>query len=208
MTVCRENLHHAQKLQKRAHNKGVKPRSYASGDKVWLNSKYIKTKHNWKLEAKFFKPFRVLHPVGKQAYKLELLKRWKIDNVLHMSLLEQDTTKKEQVHKRRTKEYKVKAIWDSAVYASKLESGQILSLYYLVAWKGYPKEKNTWEPSFAVQHLKNLINSFYKNHLEKLTATFPLINSASPMASPPLRLTPFKQKEGRSASSTSKHAKN
>ena len=72
MIVCRENLHHAQKLQKRAHNKGVKPRSYAPSDKVWLNSKYIKTKQNRKLEAKFFRPFRVLHPIGKQAYKLEL----------------------------------------------------------------------------------------------------------------------------------------
>ena len=29
MIVCRENLHHAQELQKQAHNKGVKPRSYA-----------------------------------------------------------------------------------------------------------------------------------------------------------------------------------
>ena len=65
MTVCRENLHHAQKLQKQAYDKGVKPRSYASGDKVWLNSKYIKTKRNRKLEAKFFGPFRVLHLVGK-----------------------------------------------------------------------------------------------------------------------------------------------
>ena len=65
MIVCRENLHHAQELQKQAHDKGVKPRSYASGEKVWLNSKYIKTKRNRKLEAKFFGPFRVLHPVGK-----------------------------------------------------------------------------------------------------------------------------------------------
>ena len=72
MIVCRENLYHAQELQKRANNKGVKPRSYAPGDKVWLNSKYIKTKRNRKLEAKFFGPFRVLHPVGRQAYKLEL----------------------------------------------------------------------------------------------------------------------------------------
>ena len=72
MTVCQENLHHAQKLQKRAHNKGVKPRSYASGDKIWLNTKCLKTKHNEKLEAKFFGPFQVLHPVGKQVYKLEL----------------------------------------------------------------------------------------------------------------------------------------
>ena len=34
MIVCQENLHHAQELQKRAHDKGIKPRSYASGDKV------------------------------------------------------------------------------------------------------------------------------------------------------------------------------
>ena len=44
MIICQENIHHAQELQKRAHNKGVKPRSYALGDKVWLSSKYIKTK--------------------------------------------------------------------------------------------------------------------------------------------------------------------
>ena len=64
MAACRKNLQHAQELQKRAHNKGIKPRSYALGKKVWLNSKYIKTKRNRKLEAKFFGPFRVLHPVG------------------------------------------------------------------------------------------------------------------------------------------------
>ena len=72
MIVCRKNLHHAQEFQKRAHNKGVKPWSYAPGNKVWLNAKYIKTKRNQKLKAKFFGPFRVLHPVGKKAYKLEL----------------------------------------------------------------------------------------------------------------------------------------
>ena len=75
MAACRENLQHAQELQKRAHNKGTKPRSYAPGKKVWLNSKYIKIKSNRKLEAKFFRPFQVLHPVGSQAYKLELPKQ-------------------------------------------------------------------------------------------------------------------------------------
>ena len=75
MAVCRENLQHAQDLQKQAHNRGTKARSYAPGDKVWLNSKYIKPKQNRKLKAKFFKPFQVLHPVGKQAYKLELPKK-------------------------------------------------------------------------------------------------------------------------------------
>ena len=57
IVVYRKNLHHAQELQKRAHDKGVKPRSYALGKKVWLNSKFIKTKCNRKLEAKFFRLF-------------------------------------------------------------------------------------------------------------------------------------------------------
>ena len=65
MTVCRENLYHAQKFPKRAHNRNVKPRSYAFDDKIWLNSKYIKTKHKQKLEAKFFRPFQVFHPIEK-----------------------------------------------------------------------------------------------------------------------------------------------
>ena len=65
MIVCQKNLYHAQELQKRANDKGAKPVSYTSGDKIWLNSKYIKTKQNRKLKAKFFGPFQVLHPVGK-----------------------------------------------------------------------------------------------------------------------------------------------
>ena len=75
MTVCQQNLHHAQELQKRGHNKGVKPQSYAPGEKVWLSSKYLKTKQNHKLEAKFLGLFRVLYPVGKQVYKLKLPKK-------------------------------------------------------------------------------------------------------------------------------------
>ena len=41
-----------------------------------------------------------------------------------------------------SKEYKVEAIRDSAVYAKKLE-GHLPGLYYLVACKGYPEEENT-----------------------------------------------------------------
>ena len=98
MAVCQQNLYHAQELQKRAHDKGVKPSSYAPGDKVWLNSKHLRTKRNRKLEAKFLGLFRVLYPVGKQAYKLKLPKKWRIHDVFHVSLLEQNTTKKGRVN--------------------------------------------------------------------------------------------------------------
>ncbi len=52
--VCCQNLLQAQELQKRTHDKRVKSRSYAPGEKVWLNSKYIKTKRNKKFESKIF----------------------------------------------------------------------------------------------------------------------------------------------------------
>ncbi len=99
MKVCCQNLLHVQELQKKAHDKGIKSRSYAPDEKVWLNSKYIKTKKMKKLESKFFGSFQVFHAVGKQAYKLELSTKWKIYNVFHVSLLEQDTTRKGRVDK-------------------------------------------------------------------------------------------------------------
>ena len=84
-----------------------------------------------------------------------------------MSLLEQDTTRKGRVDENATEldagedsgEYEVEAIRDSAVYARE-SAGHLPGLYYLVSWKGYPEEENTWEPASAVQHLRKLISSF------------------------------------------------
>ena len=162
-----------------------------------MNSKYVKTKRNWKLEAKFFGPFRVLRPVGKQAYKLELPKKWGIYDVFHMLLLKKDTTRKERVHEENVEELdagddrgedEVEAIRDSVVYARESESGHLPGLYYLVFWKGYPEEENTWEPASAVQHLRKLISSFHEDHLDKPTATSLAIDTAPPMARPTVKL--------------------
>ena len=66
-----------------------------------------------------------------------------------MSLLEQDTIRKKQKFSvpefkpGDDKEYKVEAIWDSAVYARESESGHLPGFYYLVSWKRYLKEENT-----------------------------------------------------------------
>lgn len=72
MIVCQDNLYHTQKLQKGVHDEDIKSKSYAFNNKVWFTSKYIKTKQNRKLELKFFRLFRILHPVKKQTYKLKL----------------------------------------------------------------------------------------------------------------------------------------
>ena len=140
-------------------------------------------------------------------------------DVFYVLLLEQNTTRIDQMDKWVTElklkvgnneEYKIEAIWNNAVYASKSESGQLPGLYYLVAYKGYREEKYTWEPLSMVQHLKKLISCFYKEHPEKPTATFPPINSAPPMARPTVKsIRPTtKRKRSRPANNANKQAKN
>lgn len=141
LSIYQQNLLHSQGLQNRAYNKSIKPCSYALGEKVWRNGKYIKIKQNWKLEAKFFSLFRVFHLIGKQVYKLELFTKWKIYDIFYISLLEQDTTRKWQVNELlelepkldvgEDKEYKVEAIKNNVVYA-KATKDSLLGLYHLL----------------------------------------------------------------------------
>ena len=157
----------------------------------------------------------MLHPIGKQAYKLELPKKWRIYNVFHVSLVEQETTRKGRVDDEaepdvsdNSREYEVEVIRDSAVYVRELESGHLPSLYYLVSWKGYPEEENTWEPASAVQHLRKLISLFHKDHPDKPTATFPTIDTAPPMIRPKTRpAEPLKQKRVRPTGRAKKRVK-
>ena len=110
-----------------------------------------------------------------------------------MSLLEQDTTRKRRMDEKTVEqlefkagsdneEYKVEGIRDSVVYARESEEGYLPGLYYLISWKGYPKDKNTWKPALAVQQLRKLVSNFYKDHPDKPIATSPPIDLASPMA--------------------------
>lgn len=42
----------------------------------------------------------------------------------------------------KSRKYKVKAIWNSAIYVKKSKSGYLPSFYYLVSWKCYSEEEN------------------------------------------------------------------
>ena len=99
----------------------------------------------------------------------------------------------------------MKAIRDSVVYAKEAD-GYLPGLYYLVAWKGYPEEKNTWEPSSAIMHLRKMVSTFHKDHPEKPTATSAPLDSTPPMAKPTTQL-PAKQKRGRPSGRAKKRAK-
>ena len=106
------------------------------------------------------------------------------------------------------KEYEVETIRDSVVYARESESGHLPGLYYLVSWKRYLEEENTWEPASAVQHLRKLISLFHKDHPDRPTATSPAIDIAPLMARLTVRPTkPLKRKRGQPTGCTMKCTK-
>ena len=109
--------------------------------------------------------------------------------------MEQNTTKKRQVDEtylefeaNDDEEYKVKGIRDSAVYVKASEAGQLLGLYYLVSWKNYPEEKDTWKPISAVQYLQKLLIKFHYKNLNKPIAMSHSVDIASSMAKPTIKL--------------------
>ena len=53
-----------------------------------------------------------------------------------------------------TSEYEVEEILDSKLHRRKLK--------YLVKWKGYGSEENTWEPEENLTHAKRLIEEFHR----------------------------------------------
>ena len=135
--------------------------------------------------------------------------------------MEQNTIRREQIDNKALpkpkkgiefeaggdKKYKVEAIIDNAVYGQQANNNQMLGLYYLVLWKGYSEEENTWKPSLAVIHLRKLISTFYKRHSEKPIAIFLLLDSAPPIAKPTV-LKKLKQKCGHSNKRANKRGRN
>ena len=64
----------AQEVQAKYYNKKHTLRTFKAGDKVYLNSKNIKSMHLFKkLNYKYYELFKIEKPVRKQAYQLKLL---------------------------------------------------------------------------------------------------------------------------------------
>ena len=59
------------------------------GDRVWLDTRNLKTNHHKKIGPKREGPFEIIKVIGPVTYQLRLPKTWKIHNVFHTMLLRQ-----------------------------------------------------------------------------------------------------------------------
>ena len=117
-------LKKAQEAEAKYHNKKHTPRTFEAENKVYLHSKNIKsTRPSKKLDYKYYRLFKIEEPVGKQAYWLKLLKKMKIHDVFHVSLLEPYTKTNDSnvpapppIVIEGENEYEIKEILDSQIH--------------------------------------------------------------------------------------------
>jgi hypothetical protein len=124
---------------------------------VLIQADYLpSTRPSKKLDDKWRGPFKVLRKKGNTAYEVELPSSWKGHNVFNEARIKRFTelafTGQPQPAQRPDlvltnvgrEEYEVEEVLDKRDHKGKME--------YLVRWKDYGPEDNTWEPR---ENLKN-----------------------------------------------------
>jgi Chromo (CHRromatin Organisation MOdifier) domain len=135
---------------------------------VWLDGRNLKTNRpTKKLDSKCFGLFKITEIVHKGAYKLQLPPTWKIHPVFNESLLSPFTLplfSSQSSDDRPLPElvegeeyYEVEEILE----ARRPRRG---GLQFLVKWKGYPTEENTWEPERNLAKSPEALAEFYSKY--------------------------------------------
>ncbi|KAF4476546.1 Transposon Tf2-9 polyprotein [Colletotrichum fructicola Nara gc5] len=139
-----------QRMTKFSNKRRIEGPTLKEGDSAYLVRRNIKTKRpNDKLDYKKLGPFKISRVISPVNYELELPETMKCHPVFHISLLEPaprgTRTNDLIIVEDNEPEYEVERIID---HLKEPEGYQ-----YLVKWKEYGHEDNTWEPA------KNITNA-------------------------------------------------
>ncbi|QRW23084.1 Retrotransposable element Tf2 protein [Rhizoctonia solani] len=112
-------------------------------------------------------PFEITKKISSHAYRLKLPETLKIHDVFYVGLLSKSHESPNQPFPEcpppesieGEEEYKVEQIIDS-----KRQRGK---WFYLIKWKGYGPEDNSWEPEELLEHSQEEICCFNKSQLKK-----------------------------------------
>jgi len=149
-SVMRENMEAVQRRMVKYFNPKVaeKEPTFKVGDWVIVNAKNIKTRRSTKkLDYKLRGKFRIKRLIGMNAYELELPpSTGKIHPVFHISLLEPYHLN--NIPGRRSPTLPPVDLEETEYHVEKIRTSELRKgrVWYLVSWKGYGPDDDTWEP--------------------------------------------------------------
>jgi hypothetical protein len=150
------------------HSRGEQKKTkedFKPGDSMWLEATNIHSNQpSRKLDNKRYGPFKIEEKVSDRAYRLKLPETWAIHNVFHLTLLtrthavEFDSQKKPMPPLpdiiEEEEEYEIEEI---CRHRKKGRGTQ-----YLVHWKGYGNEDDTWLPWSALGNAEELLSKYLR----------------------------------------------
>src|SRR5271170_1027060 len=120
---------------------------FEKGQKVWLDSRNLKTQYHKKIGPKREGPFEIEEVLGPVTYRLKLPDTWRIHNVFHAVLLRPYIENEVYGENFTLPPPTIKdgeEVYDVETILRHRKRGR--GYQYLVKWTGYPIEEATWEP--------------------------------------------------------------
>jgi len=152
----------AQRNQQEYYDRRRQPMQFKKGDLVGLSTKNLRLKvPSRKLAPKFIGPFRVLNPVGSNAYRLALPHQYaRLHNVFPVSLLEpwhsRDGADKLPMPplEEDDDEWEIEEVQNQG----KIDG----ELHWYVKWRGWPSEYNQWVSDEDMANARGAIQAYEK----------------------------------------------
>jgi len=157
-----------EEMRKFANRKQKKGEEYKVGDLVLLSMKdlkwQMKRRRLEKLMERFVGPYKVKGIVSSNVIELELPKSIKIHPVVNVSRVRLYKSQVERQRKtlpkpviiEREEEFEVEKILNKRIIRGKEK--------FLVRWKGYTVEEDTWENRENLENVKELIKEFEREY--------------------------------------------
>ena len=136
---------------------------FKKGNKVWLDTRNIKTTNNPKIGPRREGPFEISDVLGPLTYRLNLPTSWQIHNVFHAVLLRPYI--KNKIHGANFPQPPPELLEGEEVYEVKSilkHRWRGRGYQYLIKWKRYPITYATWEAETAFLNDGNML-TMYKN---------------------------------------------
>ena len=140
------------------------------GQKVWLDTKNFRVPGvSRKLVDRYAGPYPIKRKVGNLAYELKLPKDLALHPVFHVSLLlphkesqlpGRHPPEPASIEVEGEEEYEVEEVLDSRRY------GRWKKLQYLVHWKGWGPEHDSWEDVADLGNAPRIMQKFHSAHPE------------------------------------------
>jgi Chromo (CHRromatin Organisation MOdifier) domain len=138
---------------------------FTVGQKVWLDTRNMKTNYHKKMAPKREGPFKVEEVLGPVTYRLKLPTTWKVHNVFHAVLLKPYV--ETEVHGGNFSRPILDILDGEEVYNVETilkHQRRGRSYQYLIKCEGYPISEASWEPEEAFSDDGNLLAIYKQQH--------------------------------------------